>query len=159
MRRVGFRPTREKQLHLTLAFIPDVPPSKVSGLRIQLEEALQGKVAPVLHFGEVGLIGGNHAARVLMLEVHATPELLSLSQTVRTVLDHQGVDYDHKPFRGHVTLGRSKDEVGKRDWERLTHDIELPRVPPSKVEEIELIHSELTTTGSVYTKLFHIPIR
>lgn len=104
----GGRPTRASTMHLTLAFVGDVPHEQVEAL-VHLVPALQG-TAFRLTLDRVGVWRHNGIAWAGPSIVPAP--LTALRNAAEDALDRAGIPFDRRPFRPHVTLAR---RVGNPD--------------------------------------------
>lgn len=98
------RPTHRENLHLTLAFLGDVAPSRVPSLRGILKE-LQQTPAFSLCFDRLGTFGGKQP--VLYLAPQPSPILFTLEEKLRIALEQHGFFLESRPFTPHVTLIRN----------------------------------------------------
>ena len=120
----GMRWVSPDNLHLTLRFIGEVPPS----VTLEVEEALAEIDAAAFSFALVG-IGHFESAgrpRVVWLGVEADPGLAELRKKIDRRLRAVGVKLDHHDFRPHVTLGRTRGVPRRRSC--LLHG--RPRLVP-----------------------------
>lgn len=108
--RAGARPLQARDLHLTLAFIGELPRDALSPLGQEIGAALRaaGVRLPNAHdaltFDQVGSFRGADVAWLGMSQ--PPPWLAPLAQAVRDALDAAGVSYDRKPFVPHLTVAR-----------------------------------------------------
>lgn len=104
----GGRPTRASTMHLTLAFVGDVPQEQVDTL-VHLVHALQG-TAFRLTLDRVGVWRHNGIA---WAGPSITPApLTALRIAAEHALDRAGLPFDRRPFRPHVTLARRVEHPG-----------------------------------------------
>ena len=94
--------------HVTLAFLGEVPGSRVPVLQEVLDE-VAGSCAPFdIALGELGMFGKRGKA-ALWQGFRQAGELRELAQAVRVGLRAQGFAIDEKEFLPHVTLMRAAD--------------------------------------------------
>lgn len=96
------RAVHPADLHLTLAFIGDLPETRARALAA----ALAQRPAPQAPPWQLDHLGAFQHARVLWAGGPHHPGLDALAAEVRTWLDAAGVAYDRKRFVPHVTLLR-----------------------------------------------------
>lgn len=101
MRAQGVRAnfSREENLHLTLAFLGEVEGGNVRAAQ-EAVLSLEGEGFP-LTLERLGNFGSLYWAGL-----RKSAPLERLAGQVRRALDQRGLDYDRKPFRGHITLAR-----------------------------------------------------
>lgn len=138
-----WRWTREQHLHLTLAFLPDLPD--------QAEEALTESVAawaerqhPLrMAFGGAGAFPDPGAAKVMWIgvsEEDAGAALGAWSRALRDHANHAGAEVDGQRFTPHVTVARSSR---RRVAGRWVQALDAYRGPRFVVDEVVLIASYL----------------
>lgn len=116
----GGRPTRASTMHLTLAFVGDVPHEQVEAL-VRLVPAVQGS-AFRLTIDRVGAWRHNGIAWAGPSIIPAP--LTALRNAAEHALDRAGIPFDHRPFRPHVTLARHVERplpasvaIGELAWD------------------------------------------
>lgn len=129
----------EENLHLTLAFIGEVPDAQAAA------EALEAvSFAPF----PLTLRGLGRFDDSFWAGVEPSPALDALARRVRRALAKRGVPFDRKRFAPHITLLRraSKDPAGIA-------------VAPARmrVETVSLFRSDRGKTGMRYTELLRVP--
>ncbi|HNW34299.1 MAG TPA: RNA 2',3'-cyclic phosphodiesterase [Candidatus Ozemobacteraceae bacterium] len=141
-----WRPSPESQLHITLAFMGEVPEEDLPRIIAAGEAAAQALEPFSLKLGSAGGFPNDHAPRVWF--VHAeSPGLLKLYDALKPGVVRWA---DAKPFKGHLTIARprSPGAAGRpmeinREWQ---------------VERFELIRSNLGSSGAEHTliRAFHL---
>lgn len=132
-----------KNLHLTLAFLGDVPQVKVPTLEKALEKVGEGVPDFDIRFSE--LIGiPNNKPRLLALNIKTPQNFYNLQKQVVLATKETGLPADAKP--PHLTLVRLK-----------MAQFRIPKLAlPAfcfKVSRFILFQSTLTSKGSIYTPL------
>lgn len=121
----GTRRMRRANLHLTLAFIGDLPAARQQ----QVAQALQAIDTAPFDW-QIDRIGAFAGARVLWAGSAADARLDALAAQARACLDALQVDYDRKPFVPHVTLLR---DLARADAAQVNAALETPvRWPVTK---------------------------
>jgi RNA 2',3'-cyclic 3'-phosphodiesterase len=156
---------RAESLHLTLKFLGDIEESQLEPIRAALSGAVQAVPSFTMEVEGIGAFPDAHAPRVIWAGLRAGPPqhaLLTLASTVEAALVPLGFQTEEKPFSPHLTLARVKGgsrALGKVLYHSLQAGPEssgaLGTLP---VESVALIKSELRPTGSVYTRLFSVPL-
>lgn len=143
--REGLRWTPADRMHLTLAFLPDVPERILE----PLEERLAAAVADLAPFA-CSLAGAGafpHPDRpaVLWLGVaQGSAELERLAQRVRGAASATGAAPDGKRFLPHLTLARPPRGRSAVRWLRV---LDAFRSSAWSVDEVELVDSQLLGRG------------
>jgi 2'-5' RNA ligase len=143
-------------LHLTLHFLGDVDESLLPQLREDMD-LVSAIIEPfTLRAGSLGVFPDKARPRVLWLGLNGqTDALKQLHLLLGKRFDlHEGVRYDKRPYRPHITLARGPhaDESGLplHEWnERF-----LPPEPPQwQVRHVHLYRSVLHPAGAIHTIL------
>jgi 2'-5' RNA ligase len=112
--RAGARVTARRLWHVTLAFVGDVPGSRVPAAVAALDRAVTARRASGAAAGpELRLAGGGRfgRGRLTILWAGVEGELEPLHRAVNRALKRERLPYDAKPYRPHLTLGRPGDRV------------------------------------------------
>jgi len=131
-----------ERLHLTLAFLGDVPDQRLGAVQEALAVAAVGP-AP-----EVSLAGGGRFGRGRFTTVWIgvrgdTDRLTELAGTVRTGLRRARLPYDRKPMKPHVTLARPGDRLSAAEVAADLRTLDAYAGPQWTVGAIELVRSHL----------------
>ena len=137
--------TRPENLHLTLAFIGEVPDSDAAA------EAIAAlRFRPVtLRLGGLGAFG-----ELWWIGLEDGGELDALARRLRRALAESGVPFDRKTFRSHITLIR---QPKYRNDPRLG-TLAVPEAE-TRVDKISLMLSTRGKNGVIYTELSSVPAR
>lgn len=143
--REGLRWVSADRMHLTLAFLPEVPERILE----PLEERLAAAVADLEPFdcalGGAGAFPHADRPAVLWLGVSAgTSQLERLSQRVRSTANDAGAAPDGKRFLPHLTLARPPRDRSAVRWLRV---LDTYRSRTWRVDEVELVDSQLLGRG------------
>lgn len=143
-------PVDEAQMHLTLAFLGDLP-------RPDLEEvalALDGVHAPGfdLRLTGVGVFGGAEP-RVLWAGLAACPPLMALQARVAQAVRETGLALRRRRYTPHVTLARARPQpAGPETGRWIARHVALDG-PGWTVTRFGLWRSTLTRHGAVHDEL------
>ena len=152
---------KSENVHLTLKFLGDTPESKIPELQQVVAKAVKGIEPFAINFRGFGVFPDKRAPRALWTGIEGNTDILvNLAKEIESKVKPLGFPPEGKPFRPHLTLARIKKN--QRD---LGQAIEKARVLADPfvfgrllVEQVCLFESELRPTGSVYTKLWVIPL-
>lgn len=144
-----------RNFHFTLKFLGETAEELILAIQKALD-SVSSEVTPIAC--EVRGIG--QFARVIWAGLHGEVDRLGeLSRRVDAGLGSLGFPREDRPFQPHLTLGRIK-HVG--DKQGLTKVIDSLRNEPFgalRVDALHLFQSTLTPQGSIYTKLFTVPLK
>jgi len=150
----------EPRLHLTLKFLGEQPEASV--------EAIEGVLAGVagrhrelmMTVGGVGAFPNFRRARVVWMGIQQEPRLELLHHDVETGCETLGFEVEGRPFRPHLTLARVKHPLSEERLRMLARaakaiDFQTDFI----VHSIDLMQSELTSSGPAYTTLVSAALR
>jgi 2'-5' RNA ligase len=140
-------------IHLTLKFLGDVPPSKISGICSAVENAIQEQGVFLIEVGGTGCFPSVRNPRVLWVGVGSPSDTLKhLQASIETSLEGVGFAGEPRPFSPHLTLGRVKSQRNARRLvQALTEEGFAKR--SFQASEIIVMRSDLKPTGAVYSPL------
>ena len=92
--------------HVTLAFLGDVEGGRLPAVEEALERACAGQRAIPVALGELGSFGRISKATLWQAVSH-DGALSGLARAIRENLRSEGLSFDEKAFRAHVTLMRA----------------------------------------------------
>lgn len=139
--RGNWRPVRADQLHVTLSYLPEVPPGRLEDLRNLGRRLVQGRPPLALKLRGTGYFPNEGSPRVWFVKVEADG-LTELAEELRTAVRALGIKTDDLPFKPHITLARKKGPA--------------PRVSPLlfgaewTAPGLTLYRSILRKTGPIY---------
>jgi len=142
-----------ENIHLTLAFLGEVPVERVE----EIGSALEGVAAVSGAFScavkGVGWFGSPRSPRVVWAGIPEDPALMRLQADVAGALRQLGFTPEDRPFHPHLTMGRvkfSQDAIGLTEILREKRDTDFGAMP---VERVLVMRSELRPQGPVYSVL------
>ncbi len=148
-------------IHLTLKFLGETPPSRVSAIESALAKAVPPAPGFSLSLANVGLFADRRAPRVVLAGVSGdTKQLFALAEQVETWLAAAGWPRERRGFRPHLTLAhlpQTMDDEMRKTVAELTMSYRTAPVPDWTVERVGLIRSHLGPGGARYETLFSVP--
>lgn len=139
-----FRWTPAEHLHLTLAFLADVPDRALDEFVERLQRAARKRRPFTTRVHGGGAFPNPRRAKVLWagldLDEHDREELRRLAVGARTAAARSGIEVEGQRFRAHVTVARLGAPQEVSNWVRLLDTYAGPAWP---VQEIELVASYL----------------
>jgi 2'-5' RNA ligase len=153
--------TKREQFHLTLKFLGNVRESRVSELIPALREECVRFSELQLRAERIGFFPDSRFPRVLWVGVRDEKSLLApLQSAVEKAVKSFTEERPEKSFTGHVTLARLS-RIQRREAEELAKMISAMSQQffgEWAANKVELIRSELLSSGSRYTTLADIPL-
>lgn len=139
-------------LHLTLAFLGEVPDDRLPDVKHALASAARTARSPRLCLAGGGCFGEGRST-VLWVDVRGEVEALdALALSIRGGLREAGLPCDDKPFRAHLTIARPGDRVAEADVRSDVHTLHDYAGPQWTAGEVLLIRSHLGRTPR-YTRV------
>lgn len=147
-----------KGIHLTLKFLGDISPEKISALNQAIEtEAAEAKLC-MLELQGLGAFPNLRSPRVVWVGVGGdVPNVVKLQKQLDQALVPLGFSPEAKDFSPHLTLGRVRDQASSRergDLGRLLSSMQVKDQLAFRVDRINLMKSTLMPGGPIYERLF-----
>ena len=170
----GFAPDARwvqlESVHITLKFIGEQPPEILPTLQSKLNGV---SVPPIqLNFAGFGFFPTPKSPRVFWIGIQAAPELQRLAAAIDEATAQLGIPKEDRAFSPHLTLARKsggsgaprrqKDDGPNRVFQRLQEKLATmpsPEFGTMTAREFFLYQSQLSRSGSRYTKLHAFPLR
>lgn len=148
----------EEDLHLTLAFVPDIRIPALDDLALDLE--MMQAAPPPLRIAGIGTFG-TAKPRSLHAQVAPVPALVHLQGRVATLIRRAGISLPRARFVPHITLARFPATMAEENLARVgrflqahgdwSHETTVP-------ETMTLYQSTLTEDGPRYDPLLTCPL-
>ena len=150
-------------IHLTLKFLGNIAAGRTGEIARAMEEAAQG--VPPFHLEVKGLGAFPSLKRVQVVWVGVGGEvekLCELQRRIESNLARLGFAPESRPFTGHLTLGRVRDQATPDERERLGQLIagtafEIDCALP--VGAVSLMRSQLTRQGAIYSRISLVSLK
>ncbi|MGI6294877.1 MAG: RNA 2',3'-cyclic phosphodiesterase [Armatimonadota bacterium] len=140
--------------HVTLKFLGDVTPKKLSVVQSALDELAAGYEAFDLSVAGVGVFPTPRRPRVIWVGVEDGREQLeALASGVEQGLVRAGFEKEQKPFRSHITIGRVKESKPVEGLLEGLQEIDAQGLGSQRVDSVVLMESVLQSGGPIYTPL------
>jgi len=135
-------------MHITLRFLGDTAVTSLPSLADVLDKAASQHDAFQLRLDQLGCFPNKKQPRVIWIGISGQLDAArALKQDIDNSLLPLGWENEKRSFSPHLTLGRVKDSHQLRGIQWAA-DVEQVNVP---VRTIQLIESELHSTGPTYT--------
>lgn len=150
-------------MHLTLKFLGNIPSKRVTEVTGAMEEATHGISPFHLEISGLGAFPGLKQVRVFWVGIGGDVDKLSkLQQTIDAALAALGFAKEERPFVPHLTLARIRQGASpseRRSFGELVDSTIFEEKYPVEVEAVNLMKSQLTPAGAVYTRLAVVRLR
>ena len=135
----------KSKLHITIKFIGDVSSELYKDIADCLSEVCSKYKSISLKTRGIRSYPNKRNPRVVVLELEDNELITRLKRDIDQSLNKIGIEEDTRIFKPHITLGRIKNKP-KLNFNGLGN-IEMT----FKINDISLISSKLTKSGSIYT--------
>ncbi len=151
----------EENLHFTLKFLGNVEVSAVPGLVDSVKAALAGVPVVTVRLLGMGFFPGPARPRVLWVGLQGE---LGRSQKIYELINSahlaHGFPLEKRPFSPHLTLARLRSGNGSETLVTKVNEIshEVEQIGSLKIKTVDLMQSELSRRGPVYTPLAKVEL-
>jgi len=146
-----------KGIHLTLKFLGNIPSKRVTEITEAIKGAAQGISPFHLEISGLGAFPSLRQARVLWVGIGGEVDKLSrLQQNIDSALAALGFAREERSFVPHLTLARIRQGASpleRRSFGELVGSAIFEDKYPVEVGAINLMRSQLTPAGAIYTCL------
>ena len=152
-----------QQAHLTLAFLGNVEPGRLSDVGDRLIDVAHARPPFDLAFGGVGAFPDARRPRVIWLGVSSGRDAVAeLASDVRLALAPLGFEHDDTPYAPHLTLGRIRRGAPAADRSALSALLERAPADAATTEalvrEVTLMTSRLGPEGAAHAVVRRAPL-
>jgi 2'-5' RNA ligase len=150
-------------IHLTLKFLGDISTDMVGKITVVIEEAAGG--IPPFRLEVKGLGVFPSFKRVQVVWVGVTGEVEQLSRLQRRIdsgLASLGFAPESRPFTPHLTLARVRDRATPQERQNLGQLIDSTSFQTAghfNVDSVQLMRSQLTREGAVYSRIGSVKLK
>ncbi|MBM2832103.1 MAG: ligT [Dehalococcoidia bacterium] len=149
-------------IHLTLKFMGNVETDKIDAVEKAIREAGEGIVSFHLELGELGAFPNFGRPRVAWVGLKGELDrLIALQKRLDSLLSALGFPAEERPFSPHLTLSRVRDDISITDRQSFGQLLQKTKFEGGcgfLVESVNLMQSQLTPAGAIYTRLDSVPL-
>ena len=141
------------RLHLTLAFLGEIPDERLSEISAAVDRAAKPSVAFSCAVKGLGWFGAERSPRVVWAGVEEALDLMVLQTGIAEGLRGIGLAPEDRAFHPHLTLGRvksSSDGVGLAEVLKKRRDVAFGLMD---VKKVSVMRSQLLPQGPEYTSM------
>ena len=149
----GIKWVAPENLHLTLHFFGDLNEKQISLAEEGIEEITKNIKSIKMRTGDFGCFPDEQSPRIFFSSIEDVKTLHDFIGKLETMLENLGYKVDPRRWQGHLTLGRIKN------WSRCK--VTGVKIPPMdfSVKSVELMESELTPDGPIYSIIKSFPLK
>jgi 2'-5' RNA ligase len=147
-------------IHLTLKFLGNIPFKRVAEITRAMEEAARGSSPFRLEVSNLGAFPNLRQPRVFWVGIGGEVDRLSsLQRSIDSALASLGFAKEERPFTPHLTLARVRQGASpgqRKSFGELVMSTSFEGKYVADVNAINLMRSQLTPTGAVYSCLAEV---
>ncbi|HUG05240.1 MAG TPA: RNA 2',3'-cyclic phosphodiesterase [Candidatus Limnocylindria bacterium] len=150
----ALRRVRPELLHLTLAFLGQVPAERLEEVAVATRAAAGEVTAFDIELDHPGRFPPTGRPRVVWLGIGAGAQsAVALGERIRLELARRDFAFDPKPLRAHVTLARVREDVTLVDARAIAAAAQAMRLPHLRfrADAVVVFESVLSPRGPRYT--------
>lgn len=144
-------------IHLTLKFLGNIPADTTGRINTALEGAVRGIPPFQVEIRGLGVFPNLNRVQVVWVGVGGEIDLLlRLQRAIDSGLSSLGFAPEKRRFTPHLTLARVRDRAAPSERQslgRLIADTKFEDVYRINVDSVNLMKSQLTREGAVYTRI------
>jgi 2'-5' RNA ligase len=151
-----------QNVHLTLKFLGDVSPANLELLAEALKVEAVSHETFTISVGTLGAFPNPRRARIIWIGLDAPTALLALLRGVEAVTSSLGYASEERPFSPHLTIGRVGQNISGTDLQQIRNALEgtsIGELGSFRVDAVHIFKSDLRPGGSVYTRLYTLPMK
>lgn len=145
--------TKPENWHVTLFFLGDTPVLRIGLLQNLLDEAFNSVQLFETGLSGLGLFPNPDNPKVLWIGLKDIRPLIPARNNLGSLLQQNGFDFDNKPLKPHLTIGRIRKIGNLQVLNSLLNDFRNFEFAKVHLDKVTLFESLLTPSGSVYKPL------
>jgi 2'-5' RNA ligase len=161
--RTSVRWVDTNNIHLTLKFLGDIDEKITGRITAVLEEAASGTSPFRLEISGLGVFPNPRRVQVVWVGLSGDIEKLGqLQKRIESGLVPLGFAAESRSFTPHLTLGRVRDRATteeRQDLGRLIEGMRFESGAGLKVDSVNLMKSQLTREGPIYSRLSSVELK
>jgi 2'-5' RNA ligase len=150
-------------IHLTLKFLGNIDLNKVREITGAMEAAAQGISPFKLEIKDLGVFPNLKRVRVVWVGVSGeVAQLSQLQQRIESNLVPLGFAREARSFTPHLTLARVREQASpdeQQSFGELIASTKFETVYEFDVDSINLMKSQLTREGAIYSRISSIKLK
>ncbi|MBI2846948.1 MAG: RNA 2',3'-cyclic phosphodiesterase [Chloroflexi bacterium] len=149
-------------VHLTLKFLGNIEEGKTSRIVEAISSAVEGVGPFRLGLSDLGGFPSLHQPRVIWAGLNGDLEtLLNLHRRVEIAMATLGFPKEGRPFTGHLTLGRVRENASPSERRKLGEEVARSKSEGLSfpVNGVSLMRSTLMPSGAIYSRIALIDLK
>jgi 2'-5' RNA ligase len=152
--------TSRENLHITLKFLGTFDPKHTNLIQENMQKELNNSHPFNISLDRFGFFPNSTNPRVIWLGFHHSEEISTIVQVIEKETSSLGYPTENRKFHAHLTLGRIRHNANVKEIDSIKKHIIENKLPKGEIiiKEIVFFHSDLRSTGPVYSRLFTIKL-
>lgn len=151
--------TNPEGMHITLKFLGNLVIGQLEGVYQMVLEATSDFNPFLLSLTSLGTFPNLSSPKVIWVAVDkGKEECVKIAKRIDENLLRLGFPVEQKAFIPHLTLGRVKSPQGRNELVQLISDLKASSFGQMEVSKIDMMASQLTPKGAIYTTLREFPL-
>ena len=150
-------------IHLTLKFLGNVAADRMDEIAAAMTGAVQGTSSFPLEVKELGVFPNPRRVQIVWVGLSGEVATLArLQQRIESGLEKLGFHPEGRRFTPHLTLARLRDRATPDERQKLGQliaETEIDPAPSFTVDSVNLMQSQLTREGPIYTRLSSVALK
>ncbi|MFL0246100.1 RNA 2',3'-cyclic phosphodiesterase [Candidatus Clostridium stratigraminis] len=142
--------------HITLAFLGELEESTVSGVIKAMENSASKFTPFLLTFDKIGNFNKGNS-NILWMGTSYSEKLTSLHKKLCINLKKEGIDYDEKPLKPHITIGRQV--ILNKEIIEIANSLNLDHQMKILINSITLMESKRINRKLTYVPLAEVSLK
>lgn len=151
-----------RSIHLTLKFLGNVDAGRVAGIAAAIERAALGVFPFHLEVKGLGVFPNPRRVQVVWVGVSGEVErLVQLQQRIEAAVSPLGFPTESRPFAPHLTIARLREQATFEDRQgfgALISGTTFDLAYRFAVDSVDLMRSQLTREGPIYSRLASVKL-
>jgi 2'-5' RNA ligase len=143
------------QMHITMRFIGDIDDGKTRRVAGCVRDAVEGMEPFTITIKGAGCFPNPKRPSVVWIGAEPQDVLKGISDRISANLKASNVQFDEKPFKSHITIGRCK---GPAEVDGFIGSHSGEEFESFQCDEVLVMRSELGPKGAKHTVLERIPL-
>ena len=150
-------------IHLTLKFLGNIDAAMTGDITTVMEKAVEGMPPFRLEVKDLGVFPNVRRVQVAWVGLSGeVDKLRQVQQYLESNLEQLGFTSESRAFTPHLTIARLRDRATpdeRQEFGQLIAETEFDAAHPIKVNFINLMKSQLTREGAIYSRLSAVELK
>jgi 2'-5' RNA ligase len=156
--KVNVKLVSPNNIHITLKFLGNVDEELVEPIQHAISESAQGVTPFSITLRGTGVFPNPNYIKVIWIGIENAEPLMHIASILEGKLEDLGFQKERRSFSAHLTIGRVRTAKNKQQLIQAIGRYDQEEFGVEQVTNINLMKSELTPKGPIYSILREIPL-